>query len=744
MKKDAFLITLLLSIGLLMRLLISPYTSHGYDINIHKVWLLRLLKEGLFFYIPSEGIELFGEYWGHDPNFCELPPIFPSALFIVGKVYSLIRPQLDDIYLLVMFMKVPQIVAECLISLIIYLVVKRERLSNIGIFSALIFLFTPFTFFLTAVWGAPESIVSLFVIGSMYMVYKGNYLLASCLLGASLMVKPYTIVFLPIIILFSYPHIGARKTLLQSILFVFSAFFIASPWLIVQREVFIDAMWSGALHNLGVRIPKGVIWGFPSFWLIVNILCSSTGFPYEIIAPFQLYVFMFLALAICLMTVKLRLNLKKENLWFVAHLFLFCFMMFFPSAHEKWEYSCFPLLLVASFLIRKHSSLLFLTYFMLAFFLTGAVYGDGKYFFESTDVLPMPRSFVYGGVLAEKWYYFLKETVKIMGDISSQALSAFLLLGIFLLHLSILCRLSKFEEPTKETSKKKFLELHQMQLDTFLKSSAKDEKADTSTIFEQSVFKEVEENINTFNLLLNTLQNIFLEINEVEKMLESGEINENAYCILMNSLAKEAFIKINNIYAIRDRLELIKARAKVEWAKEKMELSTFLSPENQKILEWDAHLRKSVYMSLNMWENIISLIEKSLSSLTIEKELSIIEQYLSLVKKKHISLPTEIIEECQKICEQRLDVISRNWSISRRSIIEEILSIEEKISQIREKIKEIEIRFAVGEFTKEAFERMLSNLQGSLKSMEEDSLKMKRYLQEIDEKLFKCFQDMNK
>jgi len=735
-KKDAGLIIPLFSIGLLMRLLISPYTSHGYDINIHRVWLFRLLKEGLFFYISSEGIELFGEYWGHDPDFCELPPIFPLTLFIMGKVYSLIRLQLDDIYLLVMFMKIPQIIAECSISLLIYFLVKRERSSNMGAFAALIFLLTPFTFLLTAVWGAPESIVSLFVTASMYMIYKENYLLASCLLGASLMVKPYTIVFLPIIILFSYPHIGARKTFLQFMLFVLSAFFVASPWLIVQREVFIDAMWSGALHNLGVRIPKGVIWGFPSFWLIVDIICSITGFPYEIIAPFQLYVFIFLAFVIYFMTVKLRLNLKKENLWFVSHLFLFCFMMFFPSAHEKWEYSCFPLLLVASFLIRKRSPFLFLTYFVLAFSLSGAVYGDGKYFFESADVLPMPRSFIYGGVLAEKWYYFLKETVKIMGVVFSQALSAFLFLGIFLLHLSILCNLSEFKDLMRKTSREKFSRLHQIQLDSFLKSSVKNEKADALTSLEQNISREVEETTNAFNLLLNALQDIFLKINEVEKMLRSGEINEKVYYLLMGSLAKESLIKINNIYALRDRLELIRARAKAEWAKEKMEISTFLSSENQRILEWDTHLKKSFYRSLNVWENIVSLVEKSLSYLTIERELLIIEQYLSLIKK-HVSLPTEIIEECQKICEQRLNAILKNWSVSRRNIIEEISNIEEKISQMREKIREIEIRFAVGEFTKEAFEHMLSNLQLSLKSMEEDSLKMKKYLQEIDEKCLK-------
>jgi hypothetical protein len=182
----------------------------------------------------------------------------------------------------------------------------------------------------------------------------------------------------------------------------------------------------------------------------------------------------------------------------------------------------------------------------------------------------------------------------------------------------------------------------------------------------------------------------------------------------------------------------------VEWAREKIELNRVLSPESQKILEWDAHLRKRVYMPLNMWENIISLIEKSLSFLTIERELSIIEQCLLLIKKRHVNMPIEIIEGYRKICKQRLDVISKNWSLSKRGIIEQISYIEEKISQVKQEIKEAEIRFSVGEFNRDTFERIISRLQDSLKKMEDDYFKMQNYLRDIDEKIFRCFENEEK
>ncbi len=613
-----------------------------------------------------------------------------------------------------------------------------------GILAALMFSFNPFTFFLTAVWGAPESIVSLFVTASMFMLYKGKYFAASCLLGFSLMVKPYTIIFLLPIILFSYPALGIRKILLQSFLFALSALFVASPWLIAQKDVFIDAMWSGALHNLGVRIPEGIIWCFPSFWLIVNLLCNISGFSYKIVAPLQIYVFIFLTLAMCFMIIKLRLNYERKNLWFISHLFLFCFMMFFPSAHEKWVYSCFPLLLISPFLIHENFFLLSLTYFMLAFSLSGAVYGNGNYFFESTDFLPMPRIFVYGGSLAEKWYYFLWGFIKVIGDIFSQVLSAFILLGILSLHLLFLYNMSKFGEHRKEKPESESLGSRQMRLDIFLASSAKEgEQAPVnavSTDFEKNISKEAKEATSAFNIFLTGLQEIFLGISEIEKMLRSGEISENTYQFLMSMLVKEALAKLNEIYLLKDKLELIKARARVEWAREKRELDRLLSPENQRILEWDSHLRKNVYMSLNVLEEVISLIEKSLSSLTFEKELAIIEQCLSLIRKKNVSIPMETIGNYREICKQRLYTISKNWSLSRPSIIKQIASIEEKISQVKEEIKEVEIRFTVGELDRKTYEHKLNYLQASLQKMEEDNLKTQDHLQEIDEKIFRCFE----
>ncbi|MFQ6095403.1 MAG: hypothetical protein ACE5NN_04605, partial [Candidatus Bathyarchaeia archaeon] len=405
--KDIIVLLAVLAFGLSTRVLIAPYTGHGYDINVHRTWLFSLLENGLFFYVAPEGMELFGKSWAHDPNFCELPPIYPSALFLAGKIYALLRPNLEDIYLLVLLMKLPQIIAECGIAVLVYYIVRKETDLRLGAFAAIAFLINPITFFLTAVWGAPESLVAILVIASVYAAYKSMNFLAALLLGVSLIVKPYSIVVLIPLLLFSYADLKFFKTLALPLVTAVSAVITASPWLIAQRSVFIRAMWAGAVHNIGIRMWEGTIWAFPSFWRLIKGICDISGFPYAVVAPFQFYIYLLLTFVLCYFVIRSRVNLEKRNTWFITYLFMFSFMMFMPSAHEKWVYACFPLIVVAAFLRREDRTISLLMYAGLTFTLFEAIYGDCRYFFVSTDVLPMPRNFMYGGVFAEAWYYIL-------------------------------------------------------------------------------------------------------------------------------------------------------------------------------------------------------------------------------------------------------------------------------------------------------------------------------------------------
>jgi len=746
-SRQIALIAALILFGLSARLLIAPYTGHGYDINVHKVWLFKLLDNGLFFYASSEGMGLFGESWGHDPNFCELPPIFPSTLFIMGKAYTFVQRGLDDFYLLVMFMKIPQIVAEISIAVLVYYIVRKETNLRLGALAALLFLVNPFTFFLTAVWGAPESLVAVFVLASLYATYRSRPFLAAFLLGASLMVKPYAIVFLIPIILFSYRDLKFPRTLLLPLITAFSAAIIASPWLVAQGLVFIDAMWSGAVHNLGIRMLEGTIWSFPSFWLLVRSICDISGFPYAVVAPVELYVYLFLTLVLCLMVIRSGSNLDKRNLWFMANLFLFSFMMFLPSAHEKWVYSCFPLLPIAAFLGRKQRTISLLAYFGLTLTLFGAIYGNGQYFFVSTDLLPMPRNFVYGGVFAEFWYYALWSVAGAIASLFSSALSVVFPTAIFfILFARSLIQQAQPEpdapskKPSENTLKKETVaDPLQIRLDSFRTPPPRKSQPSPSVNSAEPIEDETIEVIDAFQSHFKNVKETSLKLDEARRMLKSGEVGEDMCRLIVDELGEQLSTTAEEMYKLRESLELARARAKLERAKEETELKWVLTPERQDTLRRDAYLRRKLYAPLHRWQEVTSKIDTALASLTIEEEASIIQQCLSLMREKPD--PHTLADENERrkrLCQQRLDAVSDKWASIRRDKIEQIFNIEQNASQITQEMREVETRFAVGELNQDVFEYRIGALRGALKRFEKEILDTQNCLDEMDKKIFRC------
>lgn len=740
-------IAALLLLGFSTRLLIAPYTGHGYDINVHKVWLFRLLDNGPFFYIPPEGMGLFGDSWAHDPNFCELPPIYPFTLFLMGKLYASVQHSLDNVYLLVMFMKIPQIAAECGIAVLIYCIVRKETDLRLGVLAALLFLINPFTFFLTALWGAPESLVAVFALASLYAAYRSRHFVAAWLLGISLIVKPYTVVFLIPLILFSYPGLKFPRILFLPLITALSAAFTASPWLVAQGLVFINAMWSGAVHNLGIRMWEGTIWAFPSFWQLIKSLCDVSGFSYAAVAPVEFYVYLFLTLVLCFVTMRSGSNLERRNLWFTAYLFLFSFMMFLPSAHEKWVYSCFPLLLLSAFSVRKQRTISVLVYFGLTFTLFGAVYGDGRYFFVSTDVLPMPRDFVYGNIFAESWYYALWSAAATVANLFSPVISVVLPTVIFFI-LFAWSLTQQLQPGLKAPSKKPLEDIlkkgiiadpSQTRLDSFRTPPQEAPQSPPSAVSTGLIEDGAREVIDAFQSRLESVKETSLKLDEARRMQKAGEISEGACRLVMDGLGGQLFATVNEMYRLREALALAGARARLEWAKEETELKEFVTPERQDMLERDVSLRRKLYAPLHRWEGVVSKVDAALASLAIEEEASIIQQCLSLMREKpHSPRSGDESERRKRLCQRRLDAVSGKWASIRRDRIGQIINMEANASQIAQEIEEVEARFAVGELDEDAFEYRIGALRGSQEKLKKKILDTQNYLNEMNGKIFRC------
>lgn len=251
---------------------------------------------------------------------------------------------------------------------------------------------------------------------------------------------------------------------------------------------------------------------------------------------------------------------------------------------------------------------------------------------------------------------------------------------------------------------------------------------------------DIEVAIKAFKSHVENVKEVSLRLEELGKMLKSGELSENVYRMIMDELGDQLSISVEEIFRLREVLEITKAKAKLEWAKEKV---GFTEPETKGVymlFEREDYTRNLAGATISSrWESMISKIDSALSTLTIEEELSIIKQYLSLIESRFSPrVDSAKIERAKMVCEQRLSRISEKWASIRRDKLERVINLELKASQIKEKIKEIEVRYAVGELDQGTYEYTMSDLRASLNRVQKTISELRKSINNMDTKMFRC------
>lgn len=101
------------------------------------------------------------------------------------------------------------IVADLLIGLVIYLMLKKDD-SKRALLIAILYLFSPFSFYISALWGQYDQLSFLFLLLSVWALIKKNVMLSPFLLMLSVSMKPTSLIFIP---LFMWLYFSARKSI---------------------------------------------------------------------------------------------------------------------------------------------------------------------------------------------------------------------------------------------------------------------------------------------------------------------------------------------------------------------------------------------------------------------------------------------------------------------------------------------------------------------------------------------------
>ncbi|MGA7200924.1 MAG: hypothetical protein WBX26_03790, partial [Candidatus Cybelea sp.] len=143
---EAWGLSALLFVGLLVRLFFVNNEGFKTDINTYVAWALSLSAHGFASFYSSVG-------------FADYPPGYFYVLAIVGRLWHAFFASHDAGYaILRLLVKLPAILADLGVGLLLYAIARRFADAAVAFGVAAFYLFNPATIYISASWGQVDSI----------------------------------------------------------------------------------------------------------------------------------------------------------------------------------------------------------------------------------------------------------------------------------------------------------------------------------------------------------------------------------------------------------------------------------------------------------------------------------------------------------------------------------------------------------------------------------------------------------
>ncbi|MCS7135629.1 MAG: hypothetical protein RMJ14_02605 [Nitrososphaerota archaeon] len=209
---DKRLLTIVV-ISLIVRLIVAPFFGHPIDVF---TWL-KAGEMTAFHGINVYQVEEIPDYpWG----FYAYPPLWLYWISLSSLLYEFAQ----DLNKFALFVKLPIIISDVIIGLIIYRFIMLFRDDKrLAIKISALWLLNPLSIFISSVWGMFDSIAALFGFASVYHMLKGRYRISAFLLGIGASVKIFPgLLILPMLFYIKRTQDGNfKKRALEYILYAY-------------------------------------------------------------------------------------------------------------------------------------------------------------------------------------------------------------------------------------------------------------------------------------------------------------------------------------------------------------------------------------------------------------------------------------------------------------------------------------------------------------------------------------------
>ncbi len=307
-NKKILYILILIVLPIIIKLYLSSLEYGPTDIILYEEWTATFDK-GLDPYIPENNPSSVPVGYG---------PLLFYIMYLAYKVSVVTGVPFNFLE------KIPIILFDTLISLIIFLVLKKKYSLNVSLFWSLLFALNPLTIINSSIYGQYNSIPVFFLLLS-YLSFqsKNRYLriiLPSIFVGFAGSLKMVALLFIPLVF-FRYKTLKEKALSFISIISVFVISFILSTFPI---KSFFNVMFyfPKSSHTLN--------WGFAKFLLVIQMFVDIGW----LIEALKIEVILFPMLLI-LISFLIR---KKPLLdgYLIIFFSMFSFLLFIHTTYLYW------------------------------------------------------------------------------------------------------------------------------------------------------------------------------------------------------------------------------------------------------------------------------------------------------------------------------------------------------------------------------------------------------------------------
>jgi len=383
-RKNLVLYYLLLS-GFLIRLIFAGFPGFHVDTDTFFAWSLRVTDVGLAnFYSP--------DVWTN------YTPGMIYVFYILGFIKSIFPLGGEQFYFL---LKIPSILADLVLSYFVYKQLLKTSSKKIASYGLAFCLFNPVLIFNSAVWGAFDGLMALFLFLTIYYLDQKKLITSSIYFGISILLKPQAVAIAPVLGLFLLKNFSVKNFLKLTLPAVISVIILSVPFFPADPlagffKLFIQMAQDYKANSLFAYNT----WGIFGFW--IDDSTTLAFLPIRIwglimMSVFWLYFYL--------------LFFKRKFDAFTLSTLAFLAFFFLPTrVHERYLFSAIPFLILVA--LKFKSRILVLASVVLSFLHLLNLYYVYVYYNEF--YLKLPRVLYITG-----FYEFLETQAKLLSVIST-------------------------------------------------------------------------------------------------------------------------------------------------------------------------------------------------------------------------------------------------------------------------------------------------------------------------------------